>query len=498
MNNILKRYSLKELKNDIRKYGFNYATKDFIIESFFIILAVLAIAFISHLRYQYILILISISILLIPFIIHAWFKQNYNIKNFSLLSDYLTNIIPTFIQKTKIRFCLGELFDITTGNMKNCIAKAIDYIDNTVDDPALHKNALKIIEDEYQNSRVISVHKLLLNIESSNSINYEDVCANMYEDIERWIKRVFSFQKDLKNRRNKLLALCIISLLLNSAINYMYIGNDYFVGYLDSNMYQISTLLFIVFNLLIITIILTKLHGEWLINDTYYLKDENIKNKYLVYKKGKSKNKILTIIISGFILASSIYFFLKGQIIISLICIFFSIIVLMNKNLRYKKAYKTINKAFAIEFPIWLREISLNLNNYTVLNAIEHSQNSVSYPLRKELRMFIDKVRKDPTSVKAYNEFLEDFDLEDARSSMKVLYALQNISKDNINKQTSNLISRNQDMLDKAESLRNMDSIAGIEMIGYLPIGLLTIQMLISMYSIFIYMMNMLNGAIQL
>ena len=197
--------------------------------------------------------------------------------------------------------------------MKNCIAKAIDYIDNTVDDPALHKNALKIIEDEYQNSRVISVHKLLLNIESSNSTNYEDVCANMYEDIERWIKRVFSFQKDLKNRRNKLLALCVISLLLNSAINYMYIGNDYFVGYLDSNMYQISTLLFIIFNLLIITIILTKLHGEWLINDTYYLKDENIKNKYLVYKKGKSKNKILTIIISGFILASSIYFFLKDK-----------------------------------------------------------------------------------------------------------------------------------------------------------------------------------------
>ena len=91
MNNILKRYSLKELKNDIRKYGFNYATKDFIIESFFIILAVLVIAFISHLRYQYILILISISILLIPFIIHAWFKQNYNIKNLIGTNEIVDN-----------------------------------------------------------------------------------------------------------------------------------------------------------------------------------------------------------------------------------------------------------------------------------------------------------------------------------------------------------------------------------------------------------------------
>lgn len=498
MKDFIKRYSIKELKNDIRKYGFNYKTKDFIIESLLIILAVIFISIISHLKIRYVLILILLSILLIPSLIHAWFKQNYNIKRFTLLTEYLTNIIPIFIQKAKIRYVLGELFEITSGQMKDVILKAINYIDNTVDDPDLHKNALKIIEKEFPNSRVISVHKLLLSIEASNSIAYEDVCANMYEDIEKWVKRVFTFQKDLKNRRNKLLVLCLMTLFMNSLFVFLYTASEYFSNFIYEPIYQISSLIFIILILIVITIILTKLHGEWLINDIDYLKDEYTKNKYLLYKKGKPKLKVLDYLFALIFLSLGIYLIFINKMFIALICIIVGIFILFKPTLDYKKAYKVLNKAFTIEFPVWLREISLNLNNYTVLNAIECSQNSASFPLRKEIRLFLDETKKDPTSVKPYNDFLNDFDLEDARSSMKVLYAVQNIGKEDMKRRISNLIDRNQELLDKGENIRNKDSIGGIETIAFVPTMLLTIQMLISMLSLFIYMMSTIGQSFNL
>ncbi len=493
MKNIFKNYSINDLKTRIRKYGFNYSTKDFIIEATGIILLVFVVALISRLKLQYILLLVLEAMAIIPFLIHAWFAQNYNIKKFKMLTDYLGNIIPIFIQKAKIRYTLGELFEITNDQMKETIGKAINYLDNTTNDPQVSKNALRIIENDFPNSRVKSVHKLLLTVEAQNSIVYEDVCQNMYEDIEKWIKRVYTFQKDLKNRRTKLLALCITTLFMNSIFVYLYVSNEYFIGFTENIVYQISTLIFITFILLAITAILTRLNGEWLINDTEYYKDEKLKKWYLIYKKKETKPKLVDILTALMCLVGSIYLFVSKRYIYIFITMLLCILALFNKKRIYKRAYKIINKALTVEFPVWLREISLTLNNLTVLNAIEYSQNIASYPLRKEIRTFLNKAKIDPTSIKPYNEFLEEFDLEDAKSTMKVLYAIQSVGKEDVKKRVSNLIIRNQEMLDKAESIRNNDSIGGIEALGYVPIFLFTFQMLISMFSMFGYMMETIS-----
>lgn len=496
MNNIFKKLSIKNLKTSINKYGFTYSTKDFILETLVIIIVVLGISYLSRLHLSYILVLVFITIIVIPLIIHAWFSQSYNMKRFSMLTDYLSNILPIFTQKTKIRFTLGELLDICNGQMRDSINEAIKYLDTTINDPNLAKNALAIIERDFPNSRVKSVHKLLLTIEAQNSLNFEDVCQNMYEDIEKWIKRVCSFQKDLKNRRNKLIILCVATLLMNCMFVFIYVSNETFIGFTDSLIYQISTLIFIGAILITITIVLTRLHGEWLINDTDYKNDEYLKEQYDLYKEGKKKIKIPDIILSVIFIGSSIYFFIIKQYALIIMPIILAIFLLTKSYRTYNNAYKKISKSLTIEFPIWLREISLNLSNLTVLNAIENSQNITSYPMRKEIRNFLNEAKKDPTSIKAYNNFLNNFDLEDAKSTMKVLYSIQNVGKKDVKQRVSNLIIRNQEMLDKAESLRNNDSISGIEALGYVPTGLFSIQMLVSMFSMFGYMMNTIAGSL--
>lgn len=498
MKKFYKIYSIKNLKTKINKYGFNYSTKDFLIENLIILSLVFVVAFLSKLQLTYILILILIALLTIPFLIHAWFIQSYNIKKFGMVADYLTNIIPIFTQKTKIRYTLGELYTMTSGQMKEAIKRAIDYLDTTLDDSKASENALRIIEQEFNNSRIKSVHKLLITIEAQNSKDYSEVCANMYEDIENFIKRVYGFQKSLKNRRKKLIILCLVTLFMNSMFVFLYVSNEAFIGFTDNVIYQVSTSIFIASILITITLILTKLHGEWLINDTKYSDDQKLEKAYTIYKKGKQKLGVIDIIFGLLGLACTIYLFVIKQYLFMLLTFVISLLIFFNKTRIFNNAYKTLHKSFTIEFPIWLREISLNLSNLTVLNAVEYSQNMASYPMRKELRDFIDKSKKDPTSIKPYNDFLADFDLEDARSSMKVLYSIQNVGKIDVKNRISNLIIRNQEMLDRAESIRNNDSIGYVEAIGYVPVLLFSGQMLVSMFTMFTFMMDLISRSINL
>ncbi len=495
---VMKHYSVKNLKTRINKYGYKYSTKDFIIEAVIILAVIYIIALLSRLNTTCILILIVLTLILIPFLISAWFYQSYSVKRFEMLSDYLSNIIPIFTQKTKIRFTLGELFTLTSGDMKKAVGKAIKYLDNTNDDPEIFKNALKIIEDEFPNSRVKSVHKIMLSVEAQNSVSFIDVCTNMYEDIEKWLKRVYSFQKELKNRRIKLLILCITTLLMNCVFVYLYVSNEYFVGFTYSWIYQVSSLVFIASILVTMTIVLTKLNGEWLISDMDINKDEKIKNDYLYFKNGKKKINVVDIIIFILSLLAAVYLLLFIDQKLALLPIMLGVMVLIKKPMKYKRIYKRLTRALTIEFPIWLREISLTLNNLTVLNAIEYSQNMASFPLRSEIRKFLDDSKKDPTSIKPYNEFLIDFDLEDARSSLKVLYAISSVGKEDIKNRVSSLIDRNQEMLDKAERLKNEDSIGAVEALGYLPIAFFSIEMLVSMFSMFSYMMATIGSSVQL
>lgn len=495
---LIKKYSIKNIKTQINKYGYTYSTKDFLIEVLLILTTIFTIAYLSRLQLPYILTLIVITLILIPFMINAWFYQSYSIKRFEMLSDYLSNIIPIFTQKTKIRFTLGELYQICTDSMKSAIGRAIDYLDNTNDDPNIFENSLKIIEKEFPNSRVKSVHKIMLSVESANSVSFSSVCENMYIDIENWLKRVFTFQKELKNRRIKLLILCITTLLMNCVFVYIYVSNDYFNGFTDLLIYQLSTLFFIASILITMTLVLTKLNGEWLIEDLNYSRDEKLKEEFINYKNGKKKLNAFDIGMFIFNVIFSVYVYINFNIQFALLPLAVAFIALFSKPYKFKKIYKNLSKTLTIEFPIWLREISLTLNSFTVLNAIENSQNMASYPLRNEIKTFLDKAKKDPTSIKPYNDFLSDFDLEDARSSMKVLYAISNVGKDEIKDRVSNLIDRNQKMLDKAEKLKNDDSIGAIEAIGYLPIAFFSIEMLVSMFAMFTYMMSVIGSNIQL
>lgn len=466
------------------------------LEAILILMVVIVIAYGSCLSLPYLIVISVISLALIPFVIKAWIKQKRSVTKFEHLCNYLTNIIPVFMQKTKIRFALGELYEICDDEVKEAIAEAIDYIDETRNDPLLLESALKIIEKRFKNSRIESVHKFILSVENNNSVSFKDIADNLNKDIEEWIKRTYSFQKDLKNRQIKLLFLCTSTLLMNVMFTYVYTSNEYFAGYVNNSYYQITTFIFIVFVLSIIALIVIKLNGEWLIEDIKDKNGERLKDNYRKYKKGKEKIKVLDIVITLLVLLLGSYYIIIDNRIVAYAFMLIAIIFLTQKARKYKTLKRYIKKELTIEFPMWLREVSLSLGNLTVINAIDNSRNYASYALRREIRYFLDDVSKNPISIQPYNNFLKEYEIDDVKSSMRVLYAVNNVSKSEMKDRVAKLIDRNQDLLAKSEKMRNYDSIGGIEMIGYLPTLLFCVHMMVSMLIMFDFMMDSLGSVI--
>ena len=131
MKKLLSEFSIKNIKDGINKYGYVYRTRDILFQFLVIITCIIIVGVISKLEMKYIMFLILFGIILTPVVILSIFKSIHSVKRFAILSDYLSNIIPIFLQKSKIRYTLSELYEISSYEMKESIGKAIDYIDNT-------------------------------------------------------------------------------------------------------------------------------------------------------------------------------------------------------------------------------------------------------------------------------------------------------------------------------------------------------------------------------
>ena len=158
-----------------------------------------------------------------------------------------------------------------------------------------------------------------------------------------------------------------------------------------------------------------------------------------------------------------------------------AVICLMKPSVSYRSRKKAVEKALVREFPMWLREISVRLNNMIVIRAIEESIEDSAPVLRGFLEKFIEETGKDPTSIRPYNEFLGNYSAAELSTAFKTLYAVQTLSKEDSKKYVNDLIERNQVLIEKAERMRNEDSLAGITFISLMPMLLMSFKLILDM-----------------
>lgn len=482
--------SYRQLSRTIEGYGYEYSIKTHLSAVALSLFTMTVAGLLFYLEIGKIAVLGAVAVMVTGIIVISQFAYMANNDRFEALANYMEMMILCFKRNPKILSSLEQTLDYVRDNrdMARVLEEAISVITGDTESENVYRKGFDVIEAEFPCSRLHTLHSFLLSVELESSVDYQDSMDNLYFDIRSWITRTYQYQGELKNLKRKISIILFLSIgiagyfarLLHKAETSMPTEcKDMITG---SVVFQSATLIYLLLFILLYAVLQSRVNGQWLVNDISAGDDVKI-GKYICYVDGfdekRERKKALTaalicmpLAVMGIGMKSALV--AGAGVTLAVIC-------LMKPSVSYRSRKKAVEKALVREFPMWLREISVRLNNMIVIRAIEESIEDSAPVLRGFLEKFIEETGKDPTSIRPYNEFLGNYSAAELSTAFKTLYAVQTLSKEDSKKYVNDLIERNQVLIEKAERMRNEDSLAGITFISLMPMLLMSFKLILDM-----------------
>ena len=400
-----------------------------------IIAIVVGIAFAYKLELPIVIAIGVITTLLMPMLYKEEKKKSYYKKKFEDLRSYMEQMCYSFKKSGKIRPSLIDAQKISDGEMKEIIEEVIVNIDSKMNED-IYEQALKILEEEYYCKRLISLHEFIIKIEKQGG-EFEEYINIILSDIKEWSDRTELFRRDIDRIRRNVLISIGATLLTCGFMAYL-IPKEY--SFTGNIVYQISSMIIILIMLVIYIFVYKKLNIDWLKEESF-LNPEMVDNYYdLIMKSQNEKIKFMD-------------------------------------KLSINKVKKRMRREISKVFPDWLRQVALNLQQQTVQSSIENSYDDAPYILKRPIRHLLIDFEEYPIGIEPYDNFLQELDMPEIQSSLKMFYCINELSKEETYKQTNAIIDRNNKMLKQAEEMKNKDRIglAGTLSAGPMMVGVVKI-----------------------
>ena len=400
-----------------------------------IIAIVVGIAFAYKLELPIVIAIGVITTLLMPMLYKEEKKKSYYKKKFEDLRSYMEQMCYSFKKSGKIRPSLIDAQKISDGEMKEIIEEVIVNIDSKMNED-IYEQALKILEEEYYCKRLISLHEFIIKIEKQGG-EFEEYINIILSDIKEWSDRTELFRRDIDRIRRHVLISIGATLLTCGFMAYL-IPKEY--SFTGNIVYQISSMIIILIMLVIYIFVYKKLNIDWLKEESF-LNPEMVDKYYdLIMKSQNEKIKFMD-------------------------------------KLSINKVKKRMRREISKVFPDWLRQVALNLQQQTVQSSIENSYDDAPYILKRPIRHLLIDFEEYPIGIEPYDNFLQELDMPEIQSSLKMFYCINELSKEETYKQTNAIIDRNNKMLKQAEEMKNKDRIglAGTLSAGPMMVGVVKI-----------------------
>ena len=400
-----------------------------------IIAIVVGIAFAYKLELPIVIAIGVITTLLMPMLYKEEKKKSYYKKKFEDLISYMEQMCYSFKKSGKIRPSLIDAQKISDGEMKEIIEEVIVNIDSKMNED-IYEQALKILEEEYYCKRLISLHEFIIKIEKQGG-EFEEYINIILSDIKEWSDRTELFRRDIDRIRRNVLISIGATLLTCGFMAYL-IPKEY--SFTGNIVYQISSMIIILIMLVIYIFVYKKLNIDWLKEESF-LNPEMVDKYYdLIMTSQNEKIKFMD-------------------------------------KLSINKVKKRMRREISKVFPDWLRQVALNLQQQTVQSSIENSYDDAPYILKRPIRHLLIDFEEYPIGIEPYDNFLQELDMPEIQSSLKMFYCINELSKEETYKQTNAIIDRNNKMLKQAEEMKNKDRIglAGTLSAGPMMVGVVKI-----------------------
>ncbi|MBE5959470.1 MAG: hypothetical protein E7254_11495 [Lachnospiraceae bacterium] len=383
----------------------------------------------------------------LPFYYKINIKRIWHRRRFESVNLYMEQMLYSFKKRPKIREALIDASKTCDSLVKEIIEEIIVNIDSKMND-RIYEDSLKIIEEEYPCKRLISMHDFMKKIEKQGG-EYEFYLDVLLKDIKAWNDRTKLFMNEVERiKRNVLIS--IGATMLTCAVMSHLIPSDY--SYADNVVYQISTIVMLVFMEVIYLFVANRLNYDWVAEESG-VTPEIIDRYYSIVLEEKHDRGEL-----------GVPSHLNGI-----------------KRSNYKTAKKKIEKEIRKQFPEWLRDVAINLQTETVQSAIENSFDSAPYVMKEPIRRMLLDFEEYPIGIEPYDYFLMYFDVPEIKSSMKMLYSISELGKEEADIQIGSVIDRNIILENQAEGIKNKDKIGAFAFLSAIPMLVGVLKIMIDM-----------------
>ncbi len=401
-----------------------------------------------------------------------------NQQRFFEVSLYLDTILYAFVKEEKVELAVRDVCQtLPEGRMKALADKAHDFMLMTFDDVEVLKEALHMIDKEYPCKRIRDVHKFMTHVEYYGG-EIERPISLLLADKSRWEKRIKAAIAERKKQFTDVVLSVIASLIICGVIIYLPVMDMDISG---NWLLQIFAFLVILVDDIVIYRGQKYLAEDWVQlqlgeDDEYYVtKMENFRNYDLV--KEKKNSRILgTIGLAATVLA---FFFGNGWIVV--LCLVLTLVFINQHRIGRGLLEKTLTAEIKYAFPNWLLDLVLLLQSENVQVALQKSREYVPGVLRKELYLLTERLELQPESSEPYHEFLQEFAISEIHSAMGILFSLSIGNSGNADKQMSELVEKNLEMLDITESEKLKKSAAGLYVLFLIPVLTASFKLVVDM-----------------
>lgn len=136
------------------------------------------------------------------------------------------------------------------------------------------------------------------------------------------------------------------------------------------------------------------------------------------------------------------------------------------------------------QFPIYLRQLQVLLQNNTVTKAIEASLDQVPTLFKEDIVLLHKRLLENPMNLNAYTDCMAQYELPEIERAMKWLYRYQTIGISDVNRQFNRMITSTSKWLRQSRLQAKDQSLTLYQWWGILPLFGVTIVFLSAMVSV--------------
>lgn len=464
--------------------GFGYKPSAKSLAMWYIVyaLATVGIGLVLQMHWIYIILMLLCGVIFMPGVIVRYFYNQNENRRFSDVNIYMEQMLYSFRVHSMVFPALCDLeTQFTDGLMHDCIVKAKEYILNPKkDDAEPVKTALKFIEDEYYCDKLITIHRFMCNVEKLGG-TYRSTIQLLLKDRAAWEKRQLQIQKDRKQKKTQVVLSIIVSVLI-CVIFTRTLPAD--LEIMSSSIVQIDTVVMWFFMVMLFCKADKKVSVNLLASIEARSEDRQLK-KYVKITTWDESKQIKTSFVWCVIVAviTLLVWAVFKSDWIAIVGVILAIFMLFQHKLDYRLTFKSLIDDIRLAFPRWMIEISLLLQTESVQVALVKSYNDAPAVLKPELELLMQRLKEAPESSAPFIDFFGDFVLRDIQSAMKMLYSIQAGTGGDPDTQISDIIERNNQMLEITERKIADNAMASLDTQFLMPLiitgGKLMIDMMV-------------------